>query len=1124
MKPDYWQQNAFAILAILLSGNIFAQTWEAVPLVSQSILDNGYTGGEGCQWPQAIEADHTDGSFLLFGTDVGGIYRSIDGGDNWRPCNIGYHPRGNCGFAIDPNNNRRALAVGGNSTENFSHGLYLTTDQGATWKHVLQVGDYRGYRGFKDKVAFVSGSFHADSGLSMVAYWSCPSAGLYRSVDGGSSWTRVNNSYGDCILDINPGNGDVYVANSSGFYKSTDGGVTFEEKFTGEVKDIDVPLSTPNNVFLTTTGRLYKSTDGGETFGQVNVSGYPSSIFSLDVHDRDTMRMVVCNNPGPYNYPIYYSHDGGITWQQSARDNTNAFMPYNGRQQKFAWHPTDPDKLWAFGGDWISSSSDGGKKFEWDANGYTGILVGGIFNFNPFHPDVLYLASQDYNGAFTKDGGRTWKYCNASGLGWGGFTYGAYALDENILVTQVAPGWHEPGILTVSHDGGSSFTKTGLICNGLEVANGDPKDPDVVYFSDHYSRDRAQTWKVMNGCKGVLTINLCGDQEVYGANGKDVVRSDDLGDTWKVVLTLPNNVRDVAIDHLKHRLYIATHGDHLYFYEDGGLTEITVRLPADQYGNVSIRTVAVDPQDPRVVYTAGPKNVYKTDAAVRRSSDSGETWEILIPNSRTTTVVDPPDGANEVFALRVNPATGDLWAAGGCYGVWKLPAQNRYSVTLTAPEDGSKYYAPSEIVISAAVSGNEYPINCVEFFNRETLLGVDIATPYELDWSPVENGDHVIYAMAVDSTGKTALSGSARISVASSMLPEISLTSPGAGQIFKVPAHVEITADASDPDGTIQMVEFFINEEKVAEDATSPYSYTWVDAAAGTYTIRAKATDNTDQIVSTEPITISIRSPLSYFEDFNDGLAQEWTALAGTWQVMDNQYYNSTNLLSENCIYTGNTFALFEYSARLKPVVGNYFGLIFNYSDEDNYYLMEMDASPMNATLIRVMDGTRSTLAESVYSGGGPEVYLAARVVNDGETTSAFINDALLFDSVPMSDFRYGFIGLQTRVNYLWVDDVHVEADSAELHPGAFLAPESLQSVLVFPNPVRVESFVIVLPGKVLPVELAIMDVKGSIIHSSILTEQTTRIPVSILDGEGIYLIRTSSPAVTCYKKLVYMH
>jgi hypothetical protein len=168
-----------------------------------------------------------------------------------------------------------------------------------------------------------------------------------------------------------------------------------------------------------------------------------------------------------------------------------------------------------------------------------------------------------------------------------------------------------------------------------------------------------------------LIANLIGEKEVYGANGFSLVKSIDKGVSWVVEAALPDNIKDIAIDHIKNRLYIVTSGDRLFIRESGKLTEITSRIPIDQYNNRAIQTVAFDPADPRIVYTAGGRSVYKTDASVKRSLDSGETWEIITPNNRTNKGVDPGDGANEVFAIRVNPKTGDLWAAGGCNEVWK---------------------------------------------------------------------------------------------------------------------------------------------------------------------------------------------------------------------------------------------------------------------------------------------------------------------------------------------------------------------------------------------------------------------------------------------------------------------
>ena len=301
--------------------------------------------------------------------------------------------------------------------------------------------------------------------------------------------------------------------------------------------------------------------------------------------------MAVCNKVNNWGGPFYYSHNGGASWKVATRSNENAFMPYNDREQKFTWHPTDKNKVWALGGDWISGSSDGGKSFAWDANGFTGILVGGFFNFNVFNSNLLFVASQDYNGAFTKNSGKTWKYCNASNLGWGGFTYGAYAASENVLVTQNSPGWGQDGKLTISTNGGTSFKNTTLTCTGIDVGCGDAKDSNVMYFSNYYSKDLGKTWNEMNGCKGVFIANLYGEKEVYGANMNDVVKSTNKGDTWTKVVTLPARIADVGIDHNNNRIFIVTSGNRLFQFEDAKLTEITSRIPVDQYNNKAIQSV-----------------------------------------------------------------------------------------------------------------------------------------------------------------------------------------------------------------------------------------------------------------------------------------------------------------------------------------------------------------------------------------------------------------------------------------------------------------------------------------------------------------------------------------------------
>lgn len=75
--------------------------------------------------------------------------------------------------------------------------------------------------------------------------------------------------------------------------------------------------------------------------------------------------------------------------------------------------------------------------------------------------------------------------------------------------------------------------------------------------------------------------------------------------------------------------------------------------------------------------------------------------------------------------------------------------------------------------------------------------------------------------------------------------PSVTITAPSNGTTFSPGTDITITVDAEDSDGTITMVEFFEGgNNKIGEDITAPYSFTWTNVAEGGYTLTAKATDN----------------------------------------------------------------------------------------------------------------------------------------------------------------------------------------------------------------------------------------------------------------------------------------
>ena len=129
-------------------------SWSAVPMVSKELLQKQgvTTGGEGCQWPIGM-AISKDGNLLLYGTDVGGIYRSQDGGKNWEQSNAGLQSRGAGAFSIDPKNPSYVVAVGINGSPFNTNGLYISEDGGKSWKFTKMML-VKGHRDIREAIAY----------------------------------------------------------------------------------------------------------------------------------------------------------------------------------------------------------------------------------------------------------------------------------------------------------------------------------------------------------------------------------------------------------------------------------------------------------------------------------------------------------------------------------------------------------------------------------------------------------------------------------------------------------------------------------------------------------------------------------------------------------------------------------------------------------------------------------------------------------------------------------------------------------------------------------------------------------------------------------------------------------
>ncbi len=91
--------------------------------------------------------------------------------------------------------------------------------------------------------------------------------------------------------------------------------------------------------------------------------------------------------------------------------------------------------------------------------------------------------------------------------------------------------------------------------------------------------------------------------------------------------------------------------------------------------------------------------------------------------------------------------------------------------------------------------------------------------------------------------------------------PSVSLTAPADNATFSAPATITVSANASDSDGTVAKVDFFRGSTLIGTDASSPYSVTWSNVAAGSYSLTAVATDNSGATTTSAPRSITVTAP-----------------------------------------------------------------------------------------------------------------------------------------------------------------------------------------------------------------------------------------------------------------------
>jgi photosystem II stability/assembly factor-like uncharacterized protein len=267
-----------------------------------------------------------------------GVYRSIDAGQSWQ--HLGLKDTRHIGrLIVDPKNPNRVFvaALGHAFGPNSERGVFRTLDGGKTWEKVL-------YK--DDKTGAIDIQFDPNNSNTLyAAMWQVvrqpwnlssggPGSGLYKSVDGGSTWTRIEGHglpegiYGKIGIAVAANSSRVYAlieAKEGGIFRSEDYGATWskvndDERFTQRAWYFTHIFADPKNVdtvYVLNTG-AFRSTNGGKSFDLLPAPH--GDHHGLWIDPTDTDRMINANDGG-----VTVTLDGGKTWSTQLNQPTAQF-------------------------------------------------------------------------------------------------------------------------------------------------------------------------------------------------------------------------------------------------------------------------------------------------------------------------------------------------------------------------------------------------------------------------------------------------------------------------------------------------------------------------------------------------------------------------------------------------------------------------------------------------------------------------------------------------------------------------------------------------------------------------------------------------------------------------------
>lgn len=191
----------------------------------------------------------------------------------------------------------------------------------------------------------------------------------------------------------------------------------------------------------------------------------------------------------------------------------------------------------------------------------------------------------------------------------------------------------------------------------------------------------------------------------------------------------------------------------------------------------------------------------------------------------------------------------------------KIYITNAPVVTIASPTSGASYPKHSNIAFTANARDFDGYVSKVEFFANGTIYigdGTLVQSDlYTFNWMDAPVGTRTITAVATDNSRQTSSSNPINVTV-TNVAPTVSMTNPVGGATFTAPASITLSANAADTDGTISKIEFFNGAALLGTVLSPPYNFSWMNVAAGSYSLTAKATDDDGAAITSSAVSITV--------------------------------------------------------------------------------------------------------------------------------------------------------------------------------------------------------------------------------------------------------------------------